>query len=71
MKNLGIYTIIRNIVRRTPTTFQLLSISAFQLKKMLSVFLVVAIFFNGFIPKSAEFKNNFIEAISCAVEKTG
>ena len=68
MKNLGIYTIIRNIVRRTPTTFQLLSISAFQLKKMLSIFLVMAIFFNGFIPKSAEFKNNLKEAISCAVE---
>ena len=68
MKNLGIYTIIRNIVRRTPTTFQLLSISTFQLKKMLSIFLVAAIFFNGFIPKSAEFKNNLKEAINCAVE---
>jgi len=68
MKNLGIYTIIRNIVRRTPTTFQHFSISAFQLKKMLSIFLVAAIFFNGFIPKSAEFKNNLKEAISCAVE---
>ena len=68
MKNLGIYTIIRNIVRRTPTTFQHLSISAFQLKKMLSIFLVAAIFFNGFIPKCAEFKNNLKEAIKCAVE---
>ena len=35
---------------------------------MLSIFLIVAILFNGFIPKSAEFKNNFIEAINCAVE---
>ena len=34
---------------------------------MLSIFLIVAILFNGFIPKSAEFKNNFIEAINCAV----
>jgi hypothetical protein len=51
MKIFGISTIINNLL----------------LKKMFSIFLVAAIFFNGFIPKSAEFKNNFIEAINCAV----
>jgi len=35
---------------------------------MLSIFLVAAIFFNGFIPKSEEFKSNLKEAINCAVE---
>ena len=51
MKNFGFSTIIKSIV----------------FKKMLSIFLIAAIFFNGFIPKSAEFKNNFVEAINCAV----
>jgi len=51
MKNFGFSTIIKNIA----------------LKKMLSIFLIAAIFFNGFVPKSTEFKSNFIAAAKCAI----
>ena len=51
MKNFVFSTIIRNIA----------------LKKMLSIFLIVAIFFNVFVPKSLEFKSNFIAAAKCAI----
>jgi len=51
MKNFGISNIIRNIA----------------LKKMLSIFLVTAIFFNVFVPKNLEFKSNFIAAAKCAI----
>ena len=37
------------------------------LKKMLSIFLIATIFFNGFVPKSTEFKSNFIVAAKCAI----
>jgi CBS domain containing-hemolysin-like protein len=36
-------------------------------KKMLSIFLIAAIFFNGFIPKSMELKRNIIAAAKCAI----
>ncbi len=35
------------------------------LKKMISVFLVSALLFGGFIPKNQEFKDNFISALNC------
>jgi len=51
MKNFGFYTITNILL----------------IKKLFSIFLVMAIFFNGFVPKSQEFKNNFLVAVSCAV----
>jgi len=36
-------------------------------KKMLAIFIVFIMFFNGFIPKSSEVKNNFFMALTCAV----
>ncbi|WP_413853927.1 hypothetical protein [Candidatus Ruminimicrobium bovinum] len=38
-----------------------------SVKKMLCIFLVAVMFFNGFIPKSSEVKNNFFMALSCVV----
>ena len=51
MKNLKFFSIINSVL----------------LKKMFAIFLVAAIFFNGFVPKSSEFKSNFLAAINCAV----
>ena len=36
-------------------------------KKMLAVFIVFIMFFNGFIPKSAEVKSNFFASLTCVV----
>ena len=36
-------------------------------KKVLAVFIAFVMFFNGFVPKSAEVKNNFIMALTCVV----
>ena len=72
MKNFRFSTIIRNIICMTPTalrpTTQFVGLSIVWLKKMFAIFLVAAIFFNGFVPKSAEFKSNFMQAINCAIE---
>jgi len=43
-------------------------INSFLVKKIFAIFLIAIIFFNGFVPKSLEFKSNFKEAINCAVE---
>ena len=39
-------------------------------KKVLAVFIVFVMFFNGFVPKSSEVKNNFFMALSCVVHST-
>lgn len=36
-------------------------------RKVLAVFIVFVMFFNGFIPKSSEVKNNFFIALGCVV----
>jgi len=68
MKSLGIYTIINSLFSSVISMSEGKRNIVVVFKKMLSIFLISAIFFNGFIPKSAEFKNNLKEAISCAVE---
>ena len=51
MKTFGFSTIINNLL----------------VKNIFYIFLVTAIFFNGFVPKSTEFKSNFIAAAKCAI----
>ena len=62
------YTIINSLFSPAISMSEVMKKLIVVFKKMLSIFLVAAIFFNGFIPKSSEFKSNFKEAIKCAVE---
>ena len=51
------------LLTKTPS---LLGFSS-SIKKMLCVFLVATMFFNGFVPKSQEIKSNFFAALNCVI----
>jgi len=55
--------IMKNLTTKTPS----LLVFSTSIKKMLCVFLVGVMFFNGFIPKSQESKSDFFSAINCVI----
>lgn len=54
---------MKNLITKTPS----LSVFSSSIKKMLCVFLVGIMFFNGFVPKSQESKSDFFAALNCVI----